>query len=497
MAQSTITPARPTEKFAKSVGGSLKSLVGGKGRKYFILEHVTASEKHRAGETTEFIGDYVEMGRGSQYAVNFGEDCQTVSRPHAAIVRTEEGWVLKQLSVKNPTLVNKNPVNGQVTLRNGYEIQLSYEGPKLLFLVPANNSVGTMGMTARMKAVVNEAVRPYRKTIATTLVVFLAIIGGLVYYLNQQRNEYKNLITGMEKTNKAERDSILAKNSANQAQLEARISKLIKERMTPPSGGSTGGGMSTPGSSVASSSLKGLYSNVYYIRTDKVTAEINGQTIESEYALSGSGFLLSDGSFVTARHVVEPWYFLNSHSSETERALNVAASNGGKITHHFTAYSPSGGKISFSSTDFTVDRSQDEVNKTTDEQGNQLLITLASNNLVNGRDWAVCKTDGKSGLAFNVEMSRSLPAATKLYVLGYPFGMGVNSASDILPIYSECQVSRDGLDNGKIDISGRSFDTGNSGGPVFAMTGNNYYVVGIVSAENGAQGLIVPLASIH
>jgi len=75
--------------------------------------------------------------------------------------------------------------------------------------------------------------------------------------------------------------------------------------------------------------------------------------------------------------------------------------------------------------------------------------------------------------------------------------MGVNSSSDILPIYSECQVSRDGLDNGKIDISGRSFDTGNSGGPVFAMMGNDYYVVGIVSAEKGAQGLIVPLASIH
>jgi len=501
MAQTTASPARPTERFSKSVGGSLKSLMGAKGRKYFVLEYTTGSEKHRAGETAEFIGDYVEIGRGSNYAINFGDDCKTVSRPHAAIIRNEEGWTLKHLSRNNPTLVNRTPVLDQVRLRNGDEIQLSYEGPRLSFLIPANNYVASMGMTNRMKAVVNEAVRPYKKTLTATLVVFLAIIGSLVFYMNQQHGYFDDVIHKMETASKAERDSILTGNSKNQKMMEDRIAKALKQRQNNPppnASGPNNTGQEGQNTSSASSLLKDLYANVFYVKTDRVVAELNGQTTEAEFALSGTGFLLSDGSFVTARHVVEPWYFLNEKSGDAEKALNIIASNGGKITHYFTAYSPSGGKISFKSTDFAVDRSSDVINKSKSSDGNELLITMGSESLGNGKDWAVCKTDSRSGgLAFNKQLSANLAASTRLYILGFPFGMGVNSASDIKPIYSECQVSRDGLDNGKIDISNRSFDTGNSGGPVFAKVNDQYYVVGIVSAELGNQGLIVPLASIN
>jgi len=498
MAQTTASPARPTERFSKSVGGSLKSLMGAKGRKYFVLEYSTGSEKHRAGETAEFIGDYVEMGRGSNYAINFGDDCQTVSRPHCAIMRTEDGWILKHLSRKNPTLVNRNPVSDQVRLRNGDEIQLSYEGPQMRFLVPANNYVASMGMTNRMKAVVNEAVRPYKKTLTATLVVFLAIIGGLVFYMNQQKGYFDSMLHKMETASRSERDSILTNNAKNQKMMEERLAKALKQRSNPPLNSSTTNPGSEGQNAAAPASLKDLYANVYFIKTDKVVAELNGQTIEVEFGLSGTGFLLSDGSFVTARHVVEPWYFLNEKSNDKETALNIIASNGGKITHYITAFSPSGGKISFKSTDFVVDRSADVVKKTKSSDEKEVLITLGSDNLGNGKDWAVCKTDASSGgLAFNKQLSSNLAASTKLYILGYPFGMGVNSASDIKPMYSDCQVSRDGLDNGKIDIANRGFDKGNSGGPVFAMVNNQYYVIGIVSAELGNQGLIVPLASIQ
>jgi hypothetical protein len=89
-----------------------------------------------------------------------------------------------------------------------------------------------------------------------------------------------------------------------------------------------------------------------------------------------------------------------------------------------------------------------------------------------------------------------MEASTRLYVLGFPFTMGAYDSTDIRPIYSECEVSRDGLDHGRIDISGRGFDHGNSGGPVFTLVDGKYYVVGIVSAEVGAQGFIVPIAAI-
>jgi S1-C subfamily serine protease len=93
-------------------------------------------------------------------------------------------------------------------------------------------------------------------------------------------------------------------------------------------------------------------------------------------------------------------------------------------------------------------------------------------------------------------MSRSLHAADRLCVLGFPFGNGANSAHDIRPNYSECYVSVEGLNKGLIDIGGRAFDHGNSGGPVFAISGNRYYVVGIVSAGAGMQGFIVPISAI-
>ncbi len=107
---STISQPKSTEKFTKSVTGSLKSLVGSKGRTFFILEHKTSSKKFRIGQSTEYLGDYVELGRGNSFTVNYGDDCPTVSRPHAAIVREGNGWVLRSLSKSNPTLVNRRPL---------------------------------------------------------------------------------------------------------------------------------------------------------------------------------------------------------------------------------------------------------------------------------------------------------------------------------------------------------------------------------------------------
>ena len=43
----------------------------------------------------------------------------TVSRIHARLERTPEGWVLKDLSSTNGTRVNGWRVRGQVTVRSG------------------------------------------------------------------------------------------------------------------------------------------------------------------------------------------------------------------------------------------------------------------------------------------------------------------------------------------------------------------------------------------
>ena len=45
---------------------------------------------------------------------------------------------------------------------------------------------------------------------------------------------------------------------------------------------------------------------------------------EKVKGISGTGFLLNDGTFVTARHVVEPWYYGDDNLSVK---LNLYSSN--------------------------------------------------------------------------------------------------------------------------------------------------------------------------
>jgi len=483
---STISQPKATEKFKGSFAGSIKSLVSSGSRTYFVIEYKNDTQQHKTGQTTEVIGDYVELGRGNSYAINFGEDCKTVSRPHAAIIRKDNGWVLRPLSQTNPTFLNGQAVQRDMYLNNGDEIQLSTGGPRMSFLIPSNNKVSTMGMTNRLRAVANEAIRPYRKTIATLGVVFLLAISGLSYYTwwqhKQDVNDYHVLAQQYA-------DSLRAVNARN-GDLQKQLVRLAKEVKSQPRPR-----YSAPdGEHTSNTSLQQLYPSIYYILSDRITYETNEGTQTMEGNISGSGFLLSDGTFVTARHMVEPWLFA---SSSRDSLLNLIANNVSKVIHHFTAYSPNGGKLVFTSENFKMDKSHDNaVQMQLDDKS--LVFTVP--NLRDGSDWAACKLEssGGGGLAFDQQLAAHLPAASTLYILGYPFGLGVNNASDIRPIYSECKVSRDNLDGGVIDISGRAFDHGNSGGPVFAVNnGGNYVVVGIVSAGKEQQGFVVPISAIQ
>jgi len=272
-----------------------------------------------------------------------------------------------------------------------------------------------------------------------------------------------------------------------QKQLVTRIKELEKrprQHYAPSDGGEH----------TSNVALQKLYPSIYFIASDRITYETSEGTQTYEGNITGSGFLLSDGTFVTARHMVEPWLF---PSSPQDSILNLIANNMTKVVHHFTAYSPNGSKLTFSSENFKVDNSHDKA-ISLQVGGQPAVFTLPS--LRDGYDWAACKVESAAGggLAFDAQLSTQMPASSTLYILGYPFGMGVNSASDIKPIYSDCKVSRDGIDHGVIDISARAFDHGNSGGPVFAMNNSgNFVVVGIVSAGKETQGFIVPISSIQ
>jgi len=496
----TIHQPTATEKFSKSIGGTLKSVMNAGSRTYFILEHKSNTEKHPMGQSSPYIGDYIELGRGNKYAVSFGEDSPTVSRPHAAIIRKNDGWIIKPLSRTNPTLVNGARIADETSLHNGDEIQLSLNGPRLSFLTPVNNKVGTMGMTIRMKAFMKEAVRPYRKALSLVILAFLLIIGGLVYYGQQKNAYYSKLFQDQHEINQHLADSLKRANNENTA-INRRLVQLTKKLDKVEKAGAGAGSNGQPISeSTSGAALKNLIPNVYYILTQKAVYTIGNETKEVAFSISGTGFLLNDGRFVTARHVVNPWSFVrfsggDDEGSKTELLLNLVASNGGKVVLYMTAFSPDGSKFNLTSEDFTLDDSQDEKKSKTDEEGNTYVFSLAS--LKGGSDWAYAKTNMRGQIEYDGQASTRLEATTRLHILGYSLGIGVNSASDIKPTYNECLVSRDGLDNGVIDISSRGFDQGNSGGPAFVVSGDRYIAVGIISAEVGNQGFLTPINSIR
>jgi S1-C subfamily serine protease len=241
--------------------------------------------------------------------------------------------------------------------------------------------------------------------------------------------------------------------------------------------------------------MNSLFPSVYFMYVDKLIAEYDGVKKEIDYKWSGTGFLLNDGRFITARHVVEPWFFIKA-DDETGVLLNSVASNGGSVTAYITAYSPDGSTISFTSSSFKCNRSSDEIKSETADDGSPVMFRVANKN---ADDWAYTNS-GKQGVIFALtDITSNLQQQQRLHILGYPLGLGANSPSNISPIYGSCVVSSTQLQEGYILVTDRSFEHGNSGGPVFIYNEAEakYYAIGIVSAAAGDNtGAIVPLSSI-
>ena len=210
---------------------------------------------------------------------------------------------------------------------------------------------------------------------------------------------------------------------------------------------------------------------------------------------TGTGFLLSDGRFVTARHVVEAWAFPSGSGQVDEAmvALNLVANNGGKVVAKFEALSSNGTKIQFSSDQCVINHRNDRVQLT--EKGAKMVVARMS---YDDTDYAYFHSGHTSGLGFNVSASTTLAMRTELVVLGFPLGIGANSATDISPIYGSGIVAKTGLQNGVILTTDTNYEQGNSGGPVFITNSNgDLEVIGLVSAGAGrTMGFIVPIAAV-
>lgn len=499
MSQPTQTYKRS---FSGSIGAGMGSIVNGKGRTYYVLEHKVSSKYHHAGEAQEIIVDQIELGRDAKCAVRFDESFKTVSRRHAAIVRDGQNWKLIQLSDTNTTFLNGRPIQNEWYLQNGDEIQLSVNGPKLGFLIPTGNksTVGSIGLSRRLSLFRQQALRPYKTAMwILSVVLLLTISGGVGLSISQYKQIEKLNISHIEldearKRAEADFARMQKENSESEKKLietRKQLSSLDKQLKNLKVGSKDSTIVPRISSTTSNKNISACEPHTYFVWIRKIVVTYNGVTRELENVGTGTGFLLADGRFVTARHVVEPWMFPSDENDKQSLTLNAIMNAGGTVTCYLEAYSPSGKKLTFVSKDAIINHSSDEQHT---YEG--ITISLPKNYAL---DWAYFKTTESSGLSHDNKLSQQLPLQAKLTILGYPMGIGANSPTDIHPIYSEAVVAREGLEQGYILTTATTFEHGNSGGPVFATsTDGNLIVVGIVSSGAGrSTGMVVPINAVR
>lgn len=510
--------------FSGSVGAGMKSLFSPNGRTYYVLEHKLSTVSHQAGEKQEIIIDYIELGRDAKCQVRFDEKQSTISRKHAAIIKEDNNWKLRQLSQTNETLLNGRPVKNEWYLQSGDEIQLSVGGPKLGFIVPSNNTVGSIGLSRRMSLFRQQALRPYQKAITTlSIFLFLAIVGGIgaMWHMDDQHaqnilaiegtiEKQDSTILGQHATIEEQRksqeqlsesfnrlqDSIPMIENEAKRQAENAARREVERRIAQmPQQVAQGG--------ISSEILEKLKPHIYFVRLTKIVVTINGETQTmtppegADRIASGTGFMLANGKFVTARHVVEPWKFINQQDAQSQSPMvfiNACAAAGAPVEGYFKAHSSNGTTIDFKTSEFTINPATDQNRSLNTENGPMPLVVAQLNNT----DWATLATNSDRGLKHDSQLSIALKTRTQLEVLGFPLGIGYSSPNELEPIYGNCVVARDGLQDGVILVTDRNFEQGNSGGPVFAAKNGEYYVVGLISAGAASSiGLIVPISVIR
>ncbi|MBU1718125.1 MAG: FHA domain-containing protein, partial [Bacteroidetes bacterium] len=332
--------------FNKSLGTGVKSLFSAKGRRYYILEHRTATASHRAGEVQEIIVDYIELGRDRKCQVHFDESQATVSRRHAAISAENSKWVIKNLSQSNPTLVNNRPVSNHWYLQHGDEIQLSVEGPKIGFIVPQNNTVKSIGLSRRFSLFRKQALRPYKRAIAYMGLFFLALVSALAVYLYQTREElysYKVQLADFKEISAEQADSLteqLSQSKKHNAVLQESFNSLQKTvkkiQQTQVS--------QSQSNTHPDFHFNELINGVCLVSVDKITVTYEGEMQSVENCALGTGFFLNDGRFITSRHVAEPWLYPDK-GEDFLLQINLLATAGAEVVSYITAISPDGSSI--------------------------------------------------------------------------------------------------------------------------------------------------------
>ena len=159
----------------------------GTGEIKVLVRYLTGSRDYMLGQEQELKNGRIEIGRDSSCDIRYSDKHKTVSRRHAVLVKEGRDWVIRNNSDSNPTLINGRPVNNSWYLSSGDVIQLSYEGPKLEFIVRSvkKSAIPTPPKKEPLiKEVKMEKKEEDLETIYQVLSFCFPFIGGIIWLVN-------------------------------------------------------------------------------------------------------------------------------------------------------------------------------------------------------------------------------------------------------------------------------------------------------------------------
>ena len=280
--------------------------------------------------------------------------------------------------------------------------------------------------------------------------------------------------------------------------------------------------------------IASCFNAVFYVKMDDIVIYDPKDNVEvarfnTEKKIGGTGFLLNDGRFITARRVIEPWsceeykmgdlgtaFIKGKKTNFKYRDIYAAISLFGyKVVSNFTAYSPSGISFKFKNTDLTK---YDFSNTPSAAFGNLVKIEsytpdrnmktifgkitdyeIRWYSAVYQQDWAsMAKVDLLNnivGLPYSNAVSIDPQAGVEVSVIGYPAASGYNDSHNITPVTYKNRINVSGLNNvGIIELSSRRYQEGNDGAPTIQLIDGEWTVIGVLSHTDSAdRDVVIPI----
>lgn len=266
----------------------------------------------------------------------------------------------------------------------------------------------------------------------------------------------------------------------------------------------------------ASATIRDYYDHIYSLKIRRITIETpDGRSFDPGISLTdvicGTGFVLSNGTFVTARQNIQPWVFWRQLGGDWRRLMAQYVSVGCNVVIDYDAYSTAGTarKLSFNNQDFVVDASGDITSETI-EITKDVRVRLKDNGIeVNSREaksrsirvisprsqsFALLPGKGGAGIPYDAGKSLTSDGGTEVQVAGFKNNPDIHNLSGYIS-YFKSSTSRTDTQNGTIVLQDANNNPGYLGSPAFVKENDgSYRVIGLMVGRLGGEDRLVPIA---